>query len=79
MSGNVTIDTNVKFRIAESVKAIAGDVDLCERGALNSASESYKYDLLGTLRVNLEVAKSHLETVTAEIADLEARAMRFLD
>lgn len=73
------IDTNVKFRIAEVVKALAGDVHLCERGALNSTAESYKYDLLGTLRVNLEVAKSHLETVTAEIADLEARAMRFLD
>jgi len=68
------IDTNVKNRIAGTLKSLRTDVELCEGGTF----EGNMSDLLGTLRVNADVSFKQLAVVVAEVEDLLRRANVFL-
>jgi len=62
---------NAKLRYLENLKNLYGDIELCEAGETSS-------DVLGTLRVNMEVCEQQLAQMTLELHEVATRARRLL-
>ena len=72
--------THKQTMLSGHLDRLQGDVELCEKE--EAAGRTPDYNLLGTLRVNLEVSSKNLNVATnAQMAlfyGLQKRALRFL-